>query len=326
MVTKTIKRDPKTVYNVVHDFCDENGYLAQLEKSLSTSEAERFNKLTISKQGLDILDAVHCVEDKKRSIMLLSEIDRMIKPGMRVLEAGIGSGLLSFGAATKDAQVTGLEINKHILGFAKKVQVYSAKKLGFGKEQIAFKSANAITYDYEGKCDAIISENLYTGMFYEKQVEIMNHLVRFLKKGGVTIPSGIISGVALAQTVFPHTPKQQELFVPLQLGKTITTKVLTESIVYSNLDFSKKNTLSINTKLVLPIEKSGTVNSLLVWSEVLLPSGGVIKRKDTIFLNNDIVIALEKPTIVEKGQKVQLHMKYTYGSKPSEASFTLKII
>lgn len=326
MTTTTTRLTAKRVYEATYDYCKKAGYIADLRKSLEVSEEERFNKRTISQEGLDILDAVHCVDDKKRSMLFLSEITRSVKPGMSILEAGLGTGMLSFGAAIKQAKVVGLEINQAILKLAQKILAALSIPLKLDIKNVYFQKANAMTYKTKEKFDVIISENLYTGMFYEKQVQIMNHLSTFLKKDGITIPSAMRSGIVLSETRFPHIPKGQELFVPLELGKSLKITHLSKSTTYSELSFSKKNALRVDISLNVPIMRSGHINSVLIWSEVLLPSKRVIKRTDTTFLNNDIVISLKKTMRVKKGETIQLTLRYKYGDKPNQARIGLNSI
>ena len=70
--------------------------------------------------GLETVDAVHCVLDKNRTFAFLEAIERSVKPGEVVVEAGLGTGILAVMAATLGAEVYGIEINKDTLGLARR--------------------------------------------------------------------------------------------------------------------------------------------------------------------------------------------------------------
>ncbi len=316
-----------TIYNEVFAFCEDAGLIEKLKESFKIPEAERYAELNISQGGLDILDAVHCVYDKSRSYIFLHEIDKIIKGGEIVIEAGIGTGLLSFFAAAKDARVYGIELNPAILELANNIKQHLADKKLINPENVQFIIGDATKYIPPEKSDLIISENIYTGMFHEKQVQIMNHLVQFLKEGGKVIPCSLQSFLLLNYSPFPHQPKHLEEFVPSdEEGLIIPAKPLSTEIEYSDLDFHFKNEVSINKTVTIPITIDGELNSVLVYSLVPMESGHVIGRFDTTFLNGDMVIAIQPVISVKTGDKIQVHIAYEYGMQPDNITLEIKKI
>lgn len=313
------KSIPQEVYGAIIAFCKKQGLFEKLKKSLQVAEQDRFDAKKIHTDGLDILDAVHCVYDRRRSLMFLEEVARQTKKGDQVLEIGIGTGILSYMARLKGARVYGVEINTAIYSFSKKVHAFLKKQFSDLSEGITFLKKNALRYDPQESLDIIISENLYTGMFYEKQVQIMNRLVSFLKKDGTTVPRGMRMGIALAEVSFPRKPHGQEMFVPLDWGKKLQIRQLSGDCPYETLHFDTVNPEGVDTIIRLPILRSGNANAVIIWSEVLLGGTRIIRRKDTIFLNNDIVIALKKSHFVKKGDSCSFRIKYNFGSVPSRA-------
>jgi len=309
----------KLVYKRVNSFCKNNGYFDALEKSLKISEGERFDKKDL-KFGLDILDAVHCVADKNRSLSFIGEIMDNVRPGDRVIEAGSGTGLLSFVAAACGADVIGLEINPKIADLSRKIQKYLSNFNDIDAGGLNFVEANAIKYIPDQKVDAVISENIYTGMFYEKQVQIMNHLVKYLKNRGVVVPLGLKMGVIAVNAGIPKSAESGDLFVPDQLGGKLKVHELSQSAVYSELNFTELNSEFADKTVDLKVLKDGEANSVLIWTEVIF-CNNILGRKDTTFLNSDIVIALPDPVVLKKGQTARLKIKYKFGSKPKDAKF-----
>ena len=309
------------IYAEVLRFCERSGLIDQLKQSLAVPERERFNQLNISEDGLGVLDAVHCVYDKKRSLILLNELERL-EAGKVAIEAGIGTGILSFLLAAKGIEVHGIELNPEVLDLASNIKEYLASKKIIREENIHFLLGDATTFVLSFTADILVSENLYTGMFYEKQVPIMNHLLAYLGPRGTCVPSGLRSYLSLAETLFPHTPGVSELFVPgNEGGFEMTSKNLSEAMEYDSIDFTRTVSGKVDRVATLIATSAGNINSLLIGSEVLLPSGKVIGREDTVFLNNDIYLALERPVRVKAGDRVSVQVCYDYGSRPDQGLF-----
>ncbi len=307
-----------SLYREVFAYCERVGLIRRLKKSFAISETHRYKKMRISKDGLHLLDAVHCLYDKPRTNFFLNEIKRFTKPKSVVLEAGVGTGILSFAAATRAKKVYAFEINTRIYRLAQSIEKELRKKQYLSGE-LELKKADATKATIPEKADIIVSENLYTGMFFEQQVQIVNHLRKYLAPNAVVIPSGLRSYVVLSETTFPHEPKHKELFVPSpERHMDFRRKELSRSVEYDTLDFTKRSKRGVRTSLRIPVTATGVCNSLIIFSEVDMPSGVTIGRRDTTFLNSDIIIALP-PKEIKKGDIVQLTIQYEYGAKPHSA-------
>ncbi len=314
------------IYNEVFNFCDEKGLLVDLVRMFQIPEPERYSQLNVDQEGLSLLETVRCLFDKNRSLIFLREVERLTKEGVVVLEAGVGTGILSFVAAAKGAKVYGIEINKKTFDLVNELKEELVKKGYFKAEQIEFKLGDARKYESPEQVDLLISENGYTGMFYEKQIQIGNHLRKFLKPKGKTIPMEWQDFGILAQSKFPHEPGHFEMFVPSALeGVWIPNISLSQEFQYTNFDFSRDVNFSIDFMKELEILSDGIINALIVYSKVLMPSGYVIGRYDCIALNNDINIALPKLEI-KKGDIVQIKIKYNCGDAVEDVKIEVKKI
>lgn len=307
------------IYREVFNFLKTNGFISRLKTSLKISEHERYTKLKIDETGLGVLDATHCVYDKKRSLIFLNEVARVARSGDTVLEAGIGTGILSFMAASKGATVYGVELNPATLKVANDIKKYLLKKGVLKSDQIHFELGDATKYIPKKKVDTIICENIYNGMFYEKQVQIMNHLQTFLKKGGHTIPSKLQSVLFLGEAKFPHDPKNKEGFSPSKEKKFSMRKKLSDDIKYDLFDFTKKNKTKIDKILRVKAIRSGKVNSITFYSVIFMPSGKKIGRNETTFLAEDFVIAIKPSVVVNKGDSIKIKLRFPYGERPQKA-------
>lgn len=314
----------KYIYKQVLDYCIKSGLIKNLKKSFSISEHERFTSLNISRDGLDLLDAVHCIYDKKRTFLFLKELNKHIDSQKVVVEAGIGTGILSFFASTKSPNVSGFEINKTIFKLAQDIKEVLVKKKVFLKKPPLFLLKDATKLKLSRKIDVIISENIYTGMFFEKQVQIIRNLRKKLKKNGIIIPQKLHSFIILANTKLPANFKDKELFVPSpERNIYFKYKDLSKSLLYDEIDFTKKILTGVIKKILIPVTKDGEINSLVIYSEVIMPSGSIIERHHTTFLNSDIIIALKTSLKVKKGDIISVNIRYIYGSNPKNAKIIL---
>ena len=289
--------------------------MSRLKSHLRTKESERFGKKKIARTGLSILDAVHCVADRKRTLLFLGEIRKLVHKNSLVLEAGVGTGVLSVYAAIRGAKVRGVELNPATLKLAQRT-----KKNFSDIANINFVAGNAIKFHSKQKYDLIINENIYTGLFFEKQVEISNNLQRFLKPQGEVLPRGITNTFRLCRAFYPKTPHHKELFVRYEEGKKpIPLRYLSGETVYNEIDFKKNNRLSVHGKAIVQIGKNGLLNGIRISSYVNLPSGRIIDRLETKFLNNDIVLAVVPSVEVKRGDKVGVSLDYSCGDNPKTA-------
>jgi hypothetical protein len=72
------------------------------------SEGDHFGKLNISVNGFDVVDAVKCILDTSRTKYFSDEIEKYATTECCVVETGVGTGILSFFAATKTSRVYGI--------------------------------------------------------------------------------------------------------------------------------------------------------------------------------------------------------------------------
>ncbi len=315
------------IYDQVYAACERRGLITKLRKTLKKSKTELIDHENIDTQGLHTLDAVRCVLDKNRSLIFLEEIDKVTKKDSIVFEAGAGAGILSFLPAAKGATVYGVELARetHALANEIKKDLESTNVIQPGR--LHFIYGNALQYKIPKKVDLIISENIYTGMFYEKQVEIVNHSLDFLKKNGVVIPAAMRSYVYLAESSFGRSVKHKQEIVPApDKNFLIPSKQLSKSTLYDAIDFRHPSGPGVNISLQLPITANGTANSLIIYSEITMPSGQIIGRNDTTFLNGDIHIALKPALTVNKGETIHLNLAYQYGSNPNDMALTVRLL
>ena len=315
------------IYRVTISFLEESGYIDDLNKLLAEEYIDdRMTRIDVPSCGLETVDAVHCILDKNRTFAFLEAIERYVKPGEVVVEAGLGTGILAIMAAALGAEVYGIEINKETLDLAEQLSRVFIKNGLFDQEKLSLIKADASIWNPLKQIDLIISENIYAGMFYEMQIPILNHLLPFIRSSGRVIPEGMSSYVILAQAEKPSHKGHGESFSPSQAeGRCYKSLELSEPFLYDNINFNQKNNLNCRIDAAIPIIRSGSINSLLIYSPVKVARDIILKREDMIFMGEDIFIVIDPPLHVEPPSIVRLRMEYKRGNKPEDGSYFLDL-
>ena len=125
-----------------------------------------------------------CLFDKKRSFEFLKAINKTVKKNDIVVDAGSGSGILGLFAAKAGAKkVFCIESNPRFTKIIKK----NAELNGLS-HIIQVIRGDVTKIKLPSKVNVIICELLSTGFFYEPEVQVINHLRKFMKKDGKIIP------------------------------------------------------------------------------------------------------------------------------------------
>ena len=194
----------------------------------------------------------------------------------------------------------------------------------FDEKNIKLIHADVSTWHPMKPIDLIISENIYTGMFYEMQISILNHLLPFINSSCRVIPEGMSSYVILAQAEKPMHKGLGELFSPSQAeGRIYIYRELSQPFLYDSINFNQKNGIDCRIDIAIPIIRSGLINTLLIYSPVKVANDLILKREDMIFMGEDIFIVIDPPLHVEPESTVRLRMEYRRGSKPEDGSYFL---
>lgn len=314
------------IYNETIDHLLEWGYISHLTDLLSQECIDdRMTRIDVPSCGLETVDAIHCVLDKNRTIAFLEAIGKSIRSGDVVVEAGLGTGIMAIMAAALGAMVYGIEINKDTLALSRRLSRMFIREGLFEERCLELVEGDATIWNPPEQIDLLISENIYSGMFYEMQIPIINHLRPFLSTYGRVIPHGMCSYVILAHAEKPIEKRHGELFSPSLAEKRIYQwEELSKPVLYDTINFDQHNDLDCSIDLILPVMRSGMVNSLLIYSPVTVAPNIILDRKDMIFLGEDIFIVIDPPLHVEIQSNVRLRMRYKKGSKPEDGSYLVE--
>lgn len=311
---------------------------AEHEFGTTHEEGSLYETMNIEANGLMTHQAIRCLEDMNgRTLPFMLALMEQVHPGMKICEIGVGTGILSLSALFAGAaSVTGVEINPITCILAKRVIEHFEERNIIPSGAIKIHWADALTIGKTGgssfsyaEYDLVISENIYTGMFYEKQVQLMNRVhsdkhvkARFPEQK--IIPCGMTSyvePVSLSESVSGKSHTALDLHM-----RGIRETALSKPYMYHHLDFTEHSSEYVTSRLQCKMERDGILDALLVFSRVEVTSLLSIERNENEFLNNDHIIQLYSPLSVYAGQVIEICMEYRAGSDVEGARLSVKIL
>lgn len=299
------------------------------------TETELYSQRNISNSGLFTHQAIKCLYDMTgRTLPFIQGLMKSIKKDMFVCEIGAGTGIMAISSLLCGAKkVIALEINPITCLLAKLIVEYCENNNLFEKNKIEVFWADAIQWENQkysySDFDLILSENLYTGMFYEKQVQIMNEVNKSRSKKitnftQIFLPRNIVS--FLQPVMLSDIPKTKSLTLIELNNQEIIEIELAKPKKYNSIDFYKSNSEKITSKKKFIIKCDGRIDALLLYSEITITSAIHISRNENEFLNNDHIVVLPKSISVLKGDKIEISFIYEAGGLPEDSIITIKII
>lgn len=299
-------------------------------------ETEAYEQRSIEQVGMETNDAIKCLTDfSGRTFPFLRTISSEIKAGDTVLELGLGTGILSIAAVMCGAkEAVGIELNPVTCMLAKSIADYLESNGVIRKGSITILWGNFLKFateehkSYRNKrFDILISENIYTGMFYELQMQGIKHsLDAGLIKSTQELDHGMLTNVSLAKVI----PKAlSSMLQPAEItgykGKNIAetlidlknvgAKVVTLATerIYDQIRMYAEEPSNIESITKFKIQKNGMLNCIDISSQVCMMDGDYISRNENKFLSNDSVLMLNKPIKIVRGDIILVGIAYNGG-------------
>ncbi len=253
-----------------------------------------------------------CLLDKQRTTAFRKAIYKTVKPGMRVIDSGTGSGILAiFAAQAGSTEVLAIELDPYVASIAR------ANFARNGLKNIKLIEDDARTMRIEsGKAiDVILMEMLTTGMIDEFQVAAITN---FKKSGNVSektifIPQAQQSFITIGNGNFEFNGAT--MLMPLHIwdihAKEPRFNRLAERKMYDNYVFGKDERTMIDSTIEFKALAPGTLNAILIESESILDNEQLLG--ETPALNGKVMIPIPDTKIIT-GETIRMRIRYAYGA------------
>jgi predicted RNA methylase len=266
--------------------------------------------------------------DPNRMHGFKSAVHYAVKPGMKVLELGGGTGVLSWFAAQQADKVYCVEFNPDMVKEARKF--LAMNRNGHRVEVI---HADAFEYLPPEPVDVVICEMIHVAMLREKQVAVIEAFKeRYLAKFGGPLPIFMPEAVIMAVQPLQQEYDFEGFYAPIvQFQETTVvypgTIEIASPAVYSIIDFQASVDPMFQWEGRFLVEKTGQVNALRFITKNVL---SVVQEEGrTIdWLNHYMTLPLGTPVYAQTGDVLGVSFSYRAGgSLPSlEATMRVEVV
>lgn len=251
--------------------------------------------------------------DQNRMNAFQAAIGHVVRPGMRVLELGGGTGVLSYFAAQQADKVYCVEFNPDLVREARRFLAMNPN--GHKVEVI---HADAFDYLPPEPVDVVICEMIHVAMLREKQVAVIEAFkARYRAKFGGPLPVFMPEAVVMAVQPLQQSYEFNGFYAPIvQFQETTVawpgTVELSRPAVYATLDFAEAVDGHIAWRGRFRVEQDGTLNALRFVTKNVLAIDA--RRGSTIdWLNHYMCLPLARPLDVVAGDLVEVGFAYRAG-------------
>lgn len=247
-----------------------------------------------------------CLLDERRVHLFSKAIMSSVKCGDVVLDAGSGSGIMSFFAVKAGAKrVYAVEIDPVIAEIIRR----NVKSLGYSK------LVKVINMDVKQlptiRADVIIMEMLDTWLAAEQQLPAMNSLISrgCVQSSTKIIPERVENYIQLVSYDFDFygfempQPVQARNFGVMKRVR----RIFSDPTLVDKLDLRIYNPLDRFCEVAICVEEDGFLNAAILRTKTFLTDS--IATWGTTDMNMPVIIPL-KPLFVDKGQELRVSVSY----------------
>jgi protein arginine N-methyltransferase 1 len=244
------------------------------------------------------------LDDERRMTAFETAIARTVTPGMRVLDLGAGTGVLSCFAARQGALVTAVEWEPRVFDAAR-----SALRVAVG-DAVRLVHADARDYLPDELVDLVICEMLHVGLLRERQIEVIDRfkqrypgpMPRFLPAACVQAVQPVqhdftYAGYVVPAPVFQHPDCRQP--------RTVEAAA---PAVFQQFFYSDPLPSRCAADLRFVATRRAEVNAVRVITKNLLADG-------VDWLMNYLVVPLTDPVSAGPGEEIRVRFSYRPGDE-----------
>jgi len=265
------------------------------------------------------------LQDECRVEAFQAAINQIVQPGMRVVELGGGTGILSSFAARRGANVTTVERNPVLV--ERSGHFINSNLLS---DYIEVVQQDAIDFVPTEPVDVVICEMLHVAMLREKQLQVIDAFKTNYRRAfgddaklPIFIPE---ASVLLAQPVqqsydyagyWAPTP----VFQATELACPRTLEIA-KLEVYSSISYDDDYEKRFDCVLPFAAEIPGEVNAVRFITQNIL-SIDEASQSATTWANQSLVMPLAEPFEVARGELMQISFAYHSGGNLEDLDTTL---
>ena len=258
-----------------------------------------------------------CLKDEKRTLSFRQAIQALVRPGDVVVDAGAGTGILSFFAAEMGAHVLALELDPLLVS-----SLRLSAALNDMEDRVTVIPGDACLADLPDDVDVVIAEMIETGLIEEGQVAVLNafHARGVIGPRTQIVPSryrtfmelvevdATFYGIAIASPLheWPNYQNREDGWLPVE------ARPLTERIEITDIDFGLPIEPVVNRRVALQVIADGCANAVRLSGETRLMPGLVLGATNA--LSGDKILRLPEPFPVRHDELCAGHVTYTMGA------------
>ena len=262
--------------------------------------------------------------DAHRMDSFAAAIAAVVKPGMRVLDLGAGTGVLSFFAARQGARVTAVEREPGVLAAARSALAASVA------EQVTLVHGDAKSYLPTEPVDVVMCEMMHVGQLREKQIEVIGGFRDRYAAAGLGpmprfLPEACLQAVQPVEQDFSYhgytvpAPYFQDPF-----SAQPRTHELAAPAIWQSFCYDEQIPSTCTADLRFRVEESGRLNAVrMVTKNVLALDAASGSTVD--WLMNYLVVPLTRPVDVVAGQVARVSFSYLPGDEITALMGTVQV-
>ncbi len=174
------------------------------------------------------------------------------------------------------------------------------------KDKVEVMYVDALTVELPEKVDFVIGELMSIYCANEFQVQIFQHMRKFLKSGGKLLPNRIVNFARLCEAEIDegihHYPVNFTRHQPM---------FLTQQFLVNEIELMKEKKQGVNLSFSVPILFSGNINALYLESYVEITEGANFTGTDSLM--PPTVLKTTNTQKVEAGDLVHIDFSFNYG-------------
>jgi len=311
---------PTAVKNRSADAAEDRPVILKFSPDHKPAARQRQDEQTLG-QFIPLVYHYNMLQDEDRVGAFQAAISLVVQPGMRVVELGSGTGILSSFAARRGATVQGIERNPELVDCSRRFLAANGLQ-----DRVEVVMADASRWVPDHPVDVVICEMLHVGLLREKQAQVIsafkqNYSQRFGPKLPLFIPEVSILMCQPVQHCFDFAGYVAP--IPLfqaPLAVQPRTVEISPLVAYQTISYDQGIATRFDSVTPFQATSSGRVNAIrMVTQNVLaidMSAGRAIN-----WPNQCLVLPIEHPFECVAGETIDLTLAYEAGGRIEDVRF-----